>query len=233
MTGWVNIANDSDIMSVLFRPGSSTSSDSNSTNYNIIMYHDYIDFEYVPFDDQTSQISYRFVPDSSMKNKWVHIGITFDTNEVRWYYNGKMVMKEQTRYYNGNDMAHGTGNLMIGSDGEYFLVGAIDELKLYNYKLSAKEVEADYKEIDTLSISKENETKIKSLKKNDTVKLTTTRKSIVTGKSSTVTNASYKSSNKKVFTVNNKGEIKAVGKGSATLTITHGGITKTYKVTVK
>ena len=234
MTGWVKPTNDKNIMSILNKPGVSTTEDSDYLNYRINMAHNYFDFDYVPFDYQTGELSYRYNRDSSMKNKWVHIGVTFDTKEVRWYYNGKMVKKEKAPEYSGNDMAHGLGDLMIGSDGKYFFIGAMDELKLYNYKLSAKEVEADYKEVDSLSITKANQDKIKSMKKGNTVTLNVSRKYIETGKTSKLKSGlTYKTSNKKVFTVSSKGVVKAVGKGSATLTITHGAISKTYKVTVK
>mgnify|MGYP000859694949 FL=1 len=234
MTGWLNPTSDKDLMSILSKPGASTNSYSEIPSYRIRMNYNYFDFDYVPFEYQTWLSGYRYRTDKTMKNKWVHLGITFDTNEVRWYYNGKMVKKEKISEYKGNNMAHALGDLMIGSDGEYFFVGAMDELKIYNYALSAKEVEADYKKVDSLSISKDNQSKIKSLKKGKTVTLTTSRKYIETGKTSKVTSGlTYKSSNKKVFTVTSKGVVKAVGKGTANLTITHGGISKTYKVTVK
>lgn len=234
MTGWINPTSDKELMSILNKPGASTTDYSESPSYRIRMDHNYIDFDYVPFEYQTWAFGYRYNTDKTMKNKWVHIGITFDTNEVRWYYNGKVVKKDKISDYKGNNMAHGLGDLMIGSNGEYFFVGSIDELKIYNYKLSAKEIDADYKEVDSLSISKANQDKIKAMKKGNTVTLATSRKYIETGKTSKVTSGlTYKSSNKKIFTVTSKGVVKAVKKGSATLTISHGGVSKTYKVTVK
>ena len=234
MTGWIKTTNSSDMMAVLNRPGVSTSPYSESLNYRIQMMHDYYDFYYVPFDYQTGEEGSRHGMDKTTKNKWVHLGVTFDTKEIRWYINSKLVQKEEVPDYYEHDMAHGLGDLMIGSDGELYFVGTLDELKLYNYKLNANEIKEDYKEVDSLSISKDNQSKIKSLKKGSTVTLATSRKYIETGKSSKVTSGlTYKTSSKKVFTVTSKGVVKAVGKGSATLTITHGGISKTYKVTVK
>lgn len=234
MTGWINTSNDSDMMAVLNRPGVSTSPYSESLNYRILMMHDYYDFYYVPFDYQTDEEGSRYVMDKTTKNKWVHLGVTFDTKEIRWYINGKLVKKEEVPDYYENNMAHGLGDLMIGSDGKLHFVGTMDELKLYNYSLSAKEIKEDYNEVDSLSISKANQDKIKSMKKGNTVTLVTSRKYIETGKTSKLkSGVTYKTSNKKIFTVTSKGVIKAVKKGSATLTITHGGISKTYKVTVK
>ena len=234
MTGWINPTDDKKLMTILNKPGASTSDYSEIPSYRIRNEYNYIDFDYVPFDYQTWTQGFRYNADKTMKNKWVHLGITFDTNEVRFYYNGKMVKKEKASEYKGNNLAHGLGDLMIGSDGEYFFIGSMDELKIYNYPLSAKEVEADYKAVDSLSISKDNQTKIKSMKKGGSVTLTTSRKYIDTGKTSKLPKGvTYKTSNKKVFTVSSKGVIKAVGKGTATLTLTHGAISKTYKVTVK
>lgn len=234
MTGWILTTNDSDIMAILNKPGVSTSPYSESLNYRIQMMHDYYDFYYVPFDFQTDEEGSRHVMDKSSKNKWVHLGVTFDTKEIRWYLNGKLVQKEKVPDFYENNMAHGLGDLMIGSDGELHFVGTMDELKLYNYNLSANEIKADYKEVDSLSINKDNETKLKSMKKGSVVTLTVARKYIETGKATKVTSGvTYKTSNKKVFTVTSKGVVKAVKKGTATLTITHGGISKTYKVTVK
>ena len=234
MTGWVKTTNNEDIMAILNKPGVSTSPYSEDFNFRIKMSHYYYDFDYVPFGFQTGEEESRYSMEKSTKNKWVHLGVTFDTKEIRWYYNGKMVKKEKVPDNYEKDMAHGLGDLMIGSDGKLHFVGTMDELKLYNYALSAKKIKEDYNEVDSLSISKANQTKIKSMKKNGTVTLAVSRKYIETGKTSKLKkDITFKTSNKKVFTVSKTGVIKGVKKGSATLTITHGGVSKTYKVTVK
>ncbi|MDF2542524.1 MAG: Ig-like protein [Herbinix sp.] len=234
VTTWINIYEASEIMTLINKNGVSTSGNSNDLAYRILMADDYYDYIYAPFGYQPGELFFRKGFDHSLKNIWVHFGITFDTKEVRWYYNGKMVGKEEIPEHSGSNMAHSTGNLTIGSDGEYFFNGVMDELKLYNYKLSAKEIEEDYKNVDSLNISSDNQSSIKALKVKDTVTLTTSRSYIETEESSKVTSGvTYKSSNKSVFTVSSKGVITAVKKGSATLSITHGAITKTYKVTVK
>lgn len=234
MTGWMKTPNDEDIMAILNRPGVSTSSYTDDLNYRINMAYDYFDFLYVPFDFQTGEEASTFISEKSMKNKWVHLGITFNTKEVRWYINGKLVKKEKISSFYENDMAHGYGDLMIGADGKYFFEGTMDELKLYNYALTAAEVKEDYKEVDSLSITKNNQKKIKALKKKATLTVTTSRKYIDTGKTTKLTKGvTYKSSNKKVFTVTSKGKIKGIRKGTAKLTITNGAISKTYNVTVK
>jgi N6-adenosine-specific RNA methylase IME4 len=110
----------------------------------------------------------------------------------------------------------------------------IDELKLYNYALSADQIKADFNNKDSLSISSNSLNALQTMKKNASVTLTTSRKYIETGRTVKLTSGvTYKTSNAKVFTVDKKGNVKAVGKGSAKLTITHGGISKTYTVKVR
>ena len=234
ITAWITMYQADQIMTLLNKNGVSTTSNSEDYAYRIHVTHDYYDFNYVPFGYQPGEQSSRHTFDNSLKNKWVQFGLTYDTEEVRWYYNGKMVGKEEVSEYSDSDLAHSTGKVMIGSDGEYFFEGAIDELKLYNYGLSAKEVEADYKNIDSIEISNSNQTSIEALKVKGTITLTTTRKYIETGKSTELTSGvTYKTSNKKIFTVDKKGVVTGVKKGTANLTVSHGGIAKTYKVTVK
>jgi uncharacterized protein YjdB len=145
-----------------------------------------------------------------------------------------MVQKEEIPDYNGSSIAHSSGNLTIGTDGVNFFEGAVDELKLYNYTLSADAVAEDYGKVDSLIISSANQKSIKEMKAKGTVTLEVSRKYIETGKSSKLTSGvTYKTSNKKVFTVSKTGVITAVKKGTANLTISHGAISQTYKVTVK
>ncbi len=233
LTGWINIYNNEERMGLINKTGASTSSASNDFAYQVMVTYDRFAFNYAPFDDQYTSMnsSYGFI---GSKNKWMHVGITYDTKEIRWYYNGKMVQKEEVSEYAGRDIAHSIGDLMIGSNGDSFLEGAVDELKLYNYALSAKEIEADYKKKDSLSLSGKNEEALKGIKAKGTITLTPYRKYIETGESVKLNSGvTYKSSNTKVFTVNKSGKLTAVKKGKAKLTITHGGISKTYTVNVK
>lgn len=231
-TGWLNIASDDGI--IFNKTGLSTSDISNDYNIRMVVLEDNFEFDYIPFGHQPGGDSISYGTDSSMKNKWVHFAITFNGKEFRWYRNGKLVYKEKVDNSEGNKLSHSTGSLMIGTDGERFFNGAMDELKFYNYGLSANEVAAEYKQKDSLTITSDNQNVIKALRPNGTVTLATTRKYIEDGKSLRLTSdVMYKTSNKNVFTVSNTGKITAVKKGKATLTITHGGISKTYTVYVK
>ncbi|HKL99701.1 MAG TPA: LamG-like jellyroll fold domain-containing protein, partial [Mobilitalea sp.] len=233
-TGWVKVDKYSNAMTLFKKSGVSTTHTTNDYPFAMFMYDYEFAFNYVPFERQPGELSSYYNDDKEIIKRWVHFGITFDTEEIRWYLNGKMVKKEEVSDYAGNSLAHSSGNLMIGSDGEYFFEGALDELKLYNYKLSAAEVAADAKNVDSVSISKDNQKSIKALKVKGTVALAPSRKYIETGKSTKLTaGVTYKTSNKKIFTVSKKGVITGVKKGTATLTVTHGAVSKTYKVIVK
>ena len=76
--------------------------------------------------------------------------------------------------------------------------------------------------------------------KNPTLKLTKTSASVKVGKTTRITakatpsgKITYKSSNKKIATVSSNGTVKGIKKGTAKITVTCNGVSKTFKVTVK
>lgn len=234
LTAWVNIAEKDKFFTLINKTGPSTQGNPDESAYQILLQHNLYDFYYVPFEYQTGLLGLRYSFDNDTINKWDHIAVTYDTKEVRWYKNGKQIKKEKVPEYSECFMAHSDGSLTIGSNGEYYFNGSMDELKLYNYALTAKEIEKDYKNIDSLSISADNQKAITQVKVGKTVTLKVSRSYIDMGKTEALSSGvTYSSSNKKIFTVTSKGVIKGVKKGSANLTIKHGGISKTYKVTVK
>lgn len=231
-TGWLNIASDDGI--IFNKTGLSASDISNDYNIRMVVLEDNFEFDYIPFGHQPGGDSISYGTDTSMKTMWVHFAITFNGKEFRWYKNGKLVHKEKADHSEGVKISHSTGSLMIGTDGERFFNGAMDELKFYNYGLSAKEVAAEYKQRDSLSISSDNQNAIKTLSPKEMVTLTTTRKYMEASKSERLTSdVMYKTSNKNIFTVSKEGKITAINKGKATLTITHGGVSNSYSVFVK
>lgn len=232
-TAWVKVAKEETEMALFYKTGVSTSDESNDMAYSFYVYHNYFNLHYAPFGLQLSNSYNEYSFEDSQKNKWVHYAVTFNTKEIRWYINGKMTHKEEIAEVNGNEISHSTGGLMIGSDGEEFFNGAVDELKLYNYALTPEEVKSNCRHIDSLSISEDNQNKLSGLNGKDTVALKVTRSYIDSGKSTELNSGvTYKTSNKKVFTVSNTGKITAVNKGTANLKISHGGIFRIYKVVV-
>ena len=76
--------------------------------------------------------------------------------------------------------------------------------------------------------------------KNPTLTLTKTSASVKVGKTTKITakatpsgKITYKSSNKKIATVSSNGTVKGIKKGTAKITVTCNGVSKTFKVTVK
>lgn len=76
--------------------------------------------------------------------------------------------------------------------------------------------------------------------KNPTLTLTKTSATVKVGKKVTISakatpsaKVTYKSSNKKIATVTSKGVVKGIKKGTAKITVTANGVSKTFKVTVK
>ena len=76
--------------------------------------------------------------------------------------------------------------------------------------------------------------------KNPTLKLTKTSATVKVGKTTKITakatpsgKITYKSSNKKIATVSSNGTVKGIKKGTAKITVTCNGMSKTFKVTVK
>ena len=67
----------------------------------------------------------------------------------------------------------------------------------------------------------------------DSVKLKKGKKTTIRVKAAPVSKVTYKTSNKKVATVNSKGVVTAKKKGTAKITVKCNGITRTFKVTVK
>ena len=76
--------------------------------------------------------------------------------------------------------------------------------------------------------------------KNPTLTLSKTSVSVKVGKTTKITakatpsgKITYKSSNKKIATVSSNGTVKGIKKGTAKITVTCNGVSKTFKVTVK
>lgn len=75
------------------------------------------------------------------KDQWYHITTTSDDSNVKIYLNGNLV-HSYTREYTGSTDRY---PLQIGMADNAF-VGAIDELKIYNYARTAAQIKADYEQ---------------------------------------------------------------------------------------
>jgi len=177
--------------------------------------------------------------DATGYGKWFYYTATYqgsngdkvskDDNTIKIYINGKLVA---TQPFDG-DISNSSGPLWIGANSEdgTFFKGKIDELRIYNYALTPTEIKKDMDLKDTLTISS---IKNNTLKAKSSTKIKVTRNNVNDGKKVDVTSSAvYKSSNTKVLTVS-KGTVKAVAKGKANITVTHGLISGSLKnITVK
>ncbi len=95
--------------------------------------------EFVIYEEGFWQVAH-FPVDSSFNDAWHHVAGTYDGNKLKLYVDGKL---EVTTAYAGS-IASGTYNLNIGSNSEArgrFYNGAIDDLRVYDYALSEREIE--------------------------------------------------------------------------------------------
>ncbi len=104
-----------------------------------IKHHSRNVIEFVIYDDGFWQVAH-FPVDSSFNDVWHHVAGTYDGNELKLYVDGKL---EATTAYAGS-IESGNYNLNIGSNSEAsgrFCDGAIDDVRIYDYALSEREIE--------------------------------------------------------------------------------------------
>lgn len=173
-------------------------------------------------------------------NKWNMLTVTFDSTagKAKFYINGALIGSDSWGYgalYNTyQDLYIGYGML----DGEEkFYKGLMDELRIYNYALTDKEIKALYNEA------------VPEKKVYKSIRITPKKLAIIKAKGTLNINAigvmsdgtkdninsivTYKSSNKRVVTVSKEGKIKAIKKGTATVTVIYGKHKKVLNITVK
>lgn len=175
--------------------------------------------------------------DTKIKStNWNHYTYTYQDGQMKFYLNGTLLNKsDKTDLIN---ISNASGDLLIGYDGESFMNGAIDELKIYTKCLSATDVEKEAERIDSISLSSSNVNNIASIGKGKSVSLTSVI--LLDGDSGIKTNLkvtdkdiTYKTSSKRVFTVSKGGKLIGVKAGKAKLTVAYGPHTATYSVVVK
>lgn len=167
---------------------------------------------------------------------WVHYTYTYQEGQMKFYLNGKLQNKsDKSDLIN---IANASGDLLIGYDGETFLNGAIDELKIYTSCANADDVMKEAKRVDSISLGSSD---VKNIAKIDKGKAITLSEVLLkdgdTNKISKLETSNkdltYQSSNKGVFTVSKVGGITAVKAGKAKLTISYGSHIITYTIVVK
>lgn len=166
-------------------------------------------------------------------NKWYLLTVTFDsyTGKINFYIDGAFIGYKSWNYgalYNTDQSLYiGFGEL----DGmQEFYLGLMDDLRIYNYALTDKEIKAIYKEViaenkvyTAISITPN---KMALIKAKGVINLNVTgitsdgKKDVISNK------ASYKSSDDTIVTVSKEGKIEALKKGKATVTVSYGKLKK-------
>lgn len=180
----------------------------------------------------------------TVMGKWYYYTVTYDGQKVTSYKDGVQI----NVFAYDKTIAHSWQPLWVGSNGTDFFKGMMDEIRIYNYALTPAEVKAVYRLVDRLDVTAaDKKTVLTTLRAKQNVQLavnavtyvyTAPAASELKGKDSFKTvvvtkTATYKSSNVKVFTISKTGLITVVGKGTATLTVASGSLTKSVTVTVK
>jgi hypothetical protein len=162
-------------------------------------------------------------------SKWYHLGVTCENNVMKFYYNG--VLKD-VKPFKGF-VPHSSGNLFVGWNqwgNINFYKGTMDDLRIYNYALSATDIKQLAETTDKLAATPAN---VDALTVNVSAQLKVTLTSVETGIVTDVTaGAIYTTSNAKVAKVA-KGNITGVAKGKAVITVIYGPHTTTVPVIVK
>ncbi len=162
--------------------------------------------------------------------RWYYYTATYDGSTVKIYINS--VLKKTERYE--GDLSNSSGPLWIGGTTDsIFFKGMMDELRIYNYALEPQDIKTLFNKKDKLVLIDAEVKKLKSFPLNSTRTLNSQRE-FVNGWPPVYTThmATYTSSNTKVVTVSKGGLVKAVGKGTATITVSHGLYSVKATVTV-
>ncbi len=162
--------------------------------------------------------------------RWYYYTATYDGSTVKIYINS--VLKKTERFE--GDISNSSGPLWIGGTTDsIFFKGMMDELRIYNYALEPQDIKTLFNKKDKLVLIDAEVKKLKSFPLNSTMTLNSQRE-FVNGWTPVYTThmATYTSSNTKVVTVSKGGLVKAVGKGTATITVSHGLYSVKATVTV-
>ncbi|HYF75390.1 MAG TPA: LamG-like jellyroll fold domain-containing protein [Candidatus Nitrosocosmicus sp.] len=183
----------------------------------------------VNFFDENRQKSYVGSESVAGAGKWYHLAVTCENGVMKFYYDG--VLKDVKPFKGFTP--HSSGSLFVGWNqwgNINFYKGAMDDLRIYNYALSATEVKQLAETTDKLTATPAG---ADALAANGSVQLKITLTSVETGAVTDVTaGAVYTTSDAKVAKVS-KGNITGVAKGKATITVTYGPHTITVPVMVK
>lgn len=183
-----------------------------------------------------------YIEDNSEEryNQWYLVTVTFDskTKKADFYIDGAFIGYRSWKYgslYNTDQSLYiGFGEI---SREQEFYIGLMDDLRIYNYALTDKEIKDIYKDVTaedkvytSISITPN---KMAIIMKNGSFNVNVSGE-LKDGKKENITKmASYKSSDSTIVTVNKEGKIVALENGKATVTVSYGKLKKVLNVIVK
>jgi len=238
---WIR-ASSSDYQAILTKYGM-------SNDYQLSAYTmgDYMSSGGVSFYvyDLQSDEQIDFSSDNPTKvNTWYYYTITYDGKKVNQYING---IQNKSENYD-KTIAHSFQPLWIGSDGDKYFNGTMDEIRMYNYALTSAEVKGIYNLRDKLDVkTTANKSVPTVLNVKKTVNLAANFVKYVytppvsknaIGQNSFNTSlvtrsATFKSSNSKILSISKSGSVKALKRGKATLTVTYKKLSQKFVINVK
>lgn len=79
------------------------------------------------------------------RNVWAHVGVTFDGGNMNVFFNGSLVASKSSPVTHTALAEYDDDDIIIGNGGyerDYWWIGGIDDVRLYNRALSADEIAA-------------------------------------------------------------------------------------------
>lgn len=175
------------------------------------------------------------------------VTIDITREKIKFYINGELIPdpKDKSDFpvtflarkpiTNDKDLLIGFGQ--VDTQVLAYFNGYMDDLRIYNTVLSDGEIKGLYlgedgevKEYKSINITPN---KMAIIKEKGILNINVTGINLDGKKEDITKKAIYKSSDEKVFTVDKEGKVVAIGKGTATLTITMGKLMKKLNLTVK
>lgn len=192
--------------------------------------------DWSPADGPRLATDFSYEDNKVNSNNWNHYTYTYKDGQLKSFLNGILQNKSDTSDL--INIANASGDLLIGYNGDTFINGAIDELKIFNKSLTETEVRTEAKRVDSIHLSTAMAKKAATIGKGKSVTVSSILLYDVDADTDVEIalankNFTFKSSNSKIFKVTSDGKITGVKAGKAKLTITYGCHTVTYNVTIK
>ncbi|MGB4658872.1 MAG: LamG-like jellyroll fold domain-containing protein [Mobilitalea sp.] len=99
-----------------------------------------------PINGQAVDTNISYANNNIKSSSWFHITYAYKNGKMRTYLNGEIM--DTTEKSDVANICNASGNLLIGYDGNTFLEGSIDELKIFNKCLTTEEIASEAERTD-------------------------------------------------------------------------------------